>query len=120
MKRIICPKCQGKGILPNYKHIEDGICFLCYGLGNVTQEEYKAYEMEGIKADERRAKRMQQIQDQREQWELKRKENAIQRKKQKEQEEKDRKERDEYNKNHPVQENEADKALQLFFEGLED
>jgi predicted nucleic acid-binding Zn-ribbon protein len=33
MKTIICRKCAGKGTIPNYKHVEDGICFTCHGSG---------------------------------------------------------------------------------------
>lgn len=31
MKQILCRKCAGKGKIPNYKHVEDGICFTCNG-----------------------------------------------------------------------------------------
>jgi hypothetical protein len=27
----ICPRCNGTGYLPQFKHVEDGICFLCFG-----------------------------------------------------------------------------------------
>jgi hypothetical protein len=119
MNQITCPKCQGKGILPNYKHVEDGICFLCYGSGSVTQEEYESYQLEGIKADNRRAKKMKAIENQRKQWEGDKKEKAIQRKAQKEQEEKEKKERDEYNRNHPVQETESERAFDDFWKYME-
>lgn len=26
-----CPRCNGTGYLPQFKHVEDGICFLCHG-----------------------------------------------------------------------------------------
>lgn len=28
---IICSRCKGTGYLPQYKHVEDGICFQCHG-----------------------------------------------------------------------------------------
>lgn len=28
----ICPRCNGTGYLPQFSHVEDGICFLCWGL----------------------------------------------------------------------------------------
>jgi hypothetical protein len=28
-----CPRCEGHGYLPEYNHIEHGICFLCWGSG---------------------------------------------------------------------------------------
>jgi hypothetical protein len=29
----ICPKCHGEGHIEAFKHIDDGICFYCNGLG---------------------------------------------------------------------------------------
>lgn len=28
-----CKKCNGTGFIPEYKHIQDGICFSCWGTG---------------------------------------------------------------------------------------
>jgi len=28
---FICPRCHGTGYLPHFKHVEDGVCFLCWG-----------------------------------------------------------------------------------------
>jgi len=28
---LTCPKCGGTGYLPHYHHVENGICFLCFG-----------------------------------------------------------------------------------------
>jgi hypothetical protein len=28
-----CPRCGGDGYLPQYSHVEDGVCFLCWGSG---------------------------------------------------------------------------------------
>lgn len=28
-----CKKCHGSGYIPEYRHIQDGICFLCWGTG---------------------------------------------------------------------------------------
>lgn len=41
MKRITCPKCGGRGYIQNFKHVEDGICFECYGLGWIEIDEEK-------------------------------------------------------------------------------
>lgn len=27
----VCPRCYGSGYLPQFKHVENGICFLCFG-----------------------------------------------------------------------------------------
>src|SRR5574337_1063374 len=32
-RRRICPKCGGMGELPQYSHVEGGVCFLCNGTG---------------------------------------------------------------------------------------
>lgn len=31
-----CPRCLGNGKLPQFKHIENGLCFLCEGTGEVS------------------------------------------------------------------------------------
>lgn len=31
--KIICSDCNGSGYLPQYKHIQDGLCFNCGGFG---------------------------------------------------------------------------------------
>lgn len=31
-----CPKCGGRGYLPEYRHVSGGICFRCYGTGRST------------------------------------------------------------------------------------
>lgn len=33
VKKESCDRCDGKGILPEYMHIMDGICFCCWGSG---------------------------------------------------------------------------------------
>jgi 5-methylcytosine-specific restriction endonuclease McrA len=33
IKMTKCPRCEGRGIMCEYLHVEDGICFLCYGSG---------------------------------------------------------------------------------------
>ncbi len=30
-KNIICNRCSGTGVLPQFRHIEAGICFKCRG-----------------------------------------------------------------------------------------
>jgi Ribonuclease G/E len=27
----ICPRCRGKGILPEFAHVQHGVCFKCWG-----------------------------------------------------------------------------------------
>ncbi len=36
-----CPRCSGRGYLPQYKHVQGGVCFRCGGDGehNSYQEE---------------------------------------------------------------------------------
>lgn len=48
MYTVPCNNCKGKGVLLQYKHIEDGVCFTCYGSGvqEVTKEEYNEYRKE--------------------------------------------------------------------------
>lgn len=38
---IRCPKCNGTGILPEYKHLDNGKCFLCNGKGFIHIDEEK-------------------------------------------------------------------------------
>lgn len=33
----ICPKCKGLGFIPEYAHVENGICFMCGGEGVVIE-----------------------------------------------------------------------------------
>ena len=42
---IPCQNCKGKGVIPHFKHIEDGICFNCYGskVEEVDKETYDSY-----------------------------------------------------------------------------
>ena len=39
MNYHICPRCNGKGKIEKYNHVENGICFECSGSGRVTEEE---------------------------------------------------------------------------------
>lgn len=41
-----CPRCSGRGYLPQYKHVQGGVCFRCGGDGehNSYQEENFDYE----------------------------------------------------------------------------
>jgi DnaJ-class molecular chaperone len=34
----ICPRCHGKGKIPNFKHNQKGICFRCWGTGRYFNE----------------------------------------------------------------------------------
>lgn len=31
-----CKRCNGSGYIPEYKHVQDGICFSCWGTGDKT------------------------------------------------------------------------------------
>lgn len=53
-----CPRCKGHGIISSYKHVEGGICFLCYGVGAISQEQYTEYEQDENKKAEHREKAM--------------------------------------------------------------
>ncbi|GEM_PF-2342355 len=35
-----CKKCNGTGYIPEYKHIQNGICFSCWGTGEKTFNTY--------------------------------------------------------------------------------
>ena len=32
--KVTCDRCNGSGKIPKYKHIENGICFKCRGVGS--------------------------------------------------------------------------------------
>jgi len=32
-KVYLCPRCGGSGDLPQFRHVQEGICFLCWGTG---------------------------------------------------------------------------------------
>ena len=51
IKLTPCYRCGGKGYLPQYKHVEDGICFRCRG---EKYEEYIDHETEYGKLEETR------------------------------------------------------------------
>lgn len=34
--QVTCPRCGGTGYIPVFRHINDGICFLCGGTGKVA------------------------------------------------------------------------------------
>ena len=36
----ICDRCGGSGYLPQYSHVEDGVCFKCGGEGVVLNESF--------------------------------------------------------------------------------
>ena len=40
-EKIKCPKCGGTGYIPQYNHVEDGICFDCSGSGWIDKKEYE-------------------------------------------------------------------------------
>lgn len=37
---VVCDRCSGSGYLPQYSHVEDGICFKCGGEGVVLNETF--------------------------------------------------------------------------------
>lgn len=45
MFRIPCSKCNGKGIIPHFSHVDEGLCFQCSGsmFQEVNEEEYQDY-----------------------------------------------------------------------------
>ncbi|KON87366.1 hypothetical protein AF332_11385 [Sporosarcina globispora] len=45
MYKIPCKNCKGHGVLNNFKHVQDGICFKCSGSGyqEASKEEYENY-----------------------------------------------------------------------------
>ena len=42
-----CPRCNGAGELPEFRHIQDGVCFLCWGTGRVTAGQRDAFRAAG-------------------------------------------------------------------------
>jgi len=52
-----CPKCSGSGHILSYEHIENGICFKCYGTGSISEftdiyEDEKKFDILATKDDE--------------------------------------------------------------------
>lgn len=41
MYKVTCVKCDGKGVLPMYSHVENGICFSCQGNGDFLFDDYQ-------------------------------------------------------------------------------
>ncbi|MBV6717188.1 hypothetical protein [Paenibacillus chitinolyticus] len=52
-----CPKCGGYGKITNYKHVEGGVCFLCWGTGAITAEQHVEFQEDENKKAARREKR---------------------------------------------------------------
>lgn len=51
---VFCPKCSGTragGHLPQYSHVEGGICFLCQGKGTVTEKQASRWYAAQMKQD---------------------------------------------------------------------
>lgn len=38
--KSICPRCGGTGYLPQYRHVENGICFKCRGAKTIVFHQY--------------------------------------------------------------------------------
>lgn len=38
IKKVVCSRCKGSGILPEFKHVVNGKCFCCNGTGYITEE----------------------------------------------------------------------------------
>ena len=36
-RKLICPKCNGSGVLHHYRHIANGQCFRCGGSGQTKE-----------------------------------------------------------------------------------
>lgn len=51
---VFCPKCSGTkagGYIPQYKHVEGGVCFLCQGKGTVTEKQASRWYAAQMKQD---------------------------------------------------------------------
>jgi len=48
-----CPKCQGRGVLPEYYYVSGGECFLCHGTGEI----YTHTPVQNISPSQKRKKR---------------------------------------------------------------
>jgi hypothetical protein len=46
---LICPRCNGSGYLPQFKHVENGVCFLCFG--NVLSETIFSHRLNTINSN---------------------------------------------------------------------
>lgn len=55
---VTCPRCNGKGAIPHFAHVEDGRCFLCEGAGHVAAERVAAYVTSTGTPDRRPRKRV--------------------------------------------------------------
>lgn len=46
MYKIPCKKCAGHGVISSFAHVENGVCFQCYGskFQEVSEIEYKDYQ----------------------------------------------------------------------------
>ena len=53
----VCPRCGGTGDLPQFRHVQEGICFLCWGSGGRWGTE----DSEGAVQDFSRACRSEQL-----------------------------------------------------------
>jgi len=49
-----CPRCNGRGFIPSYKHVQDGICFECGGKGLLTKDEHDLIQKNLLKEENRR------------------------------------------------------------------
>jgi vacuolar-type H+-ATPase subunit I/STV1 len=57
--KIPCGKCNGKGMLPEYRHIQAGVCFACRGIG-YFEYTLKQIEQKNRKAQEKAEKQLQE------------------------------------------------------------
>jgi RecJ-like exonuclease len=113
MNTVRCPRCNGAGHMACYKHVEDGICFLCNGRGVLDQEEFTAYQNDVVKREVSQAKRLQKMDELRE---TARANKAAKRA----EDERKRKETDEYNRTHPrAGKSESEKAFDDFWKYME-
>jgi hypothetical protein len=37
-RKVPCPRCSGQGDIAEYAHVQDGICFLCYGSRTIWEK----------------------------------------------------------------------------------
>jgi hypothetical protein len=81
---VKCPRCGGYGKIESFKHVDNGICFECYGAGEIEQEQAEKYIISEIKHDQKIAEKnakldayrkecKEHIEKQREEWKNKKK-----------------------------------------------
>jgi len=52
VERSGCPRCGGSGNLPQFSHVQGGVCFLCGGGGNVSHSNFEDFDSDDYFNDE--------------------------------------------------------------------